>query len=119
MSKRNKSLRKYPVTYKNKVYEARFTNEFITLYEVTEGLFRIKKYSYVDSFTMKCLDAHLEDMEVSMDSSTIHIERIKMFFKLLEIEQIKFEAYEKERKHRLVTEQIQRQVLENWDGIIE
>lgn len=119
MSKKKEVLKKYPVTYKGKVYEARFIDNKLKLYEVTKGLFGIRKRKYVDSASIKLLNDCLDDLGIPLDSPTIHIDQIETLFKLWERQKEKHKISEERRKQRLITQQIQEQTLAEWDGVVE
>ena len=122
MGKKNKQLHKYPVTYKGKVYEVRFDDQWyegIGLYEVTKNIFGKNKYRYVYDVSFGYMDGVLEDLDIPKDSPTRYIEMTKIIFRLWEQAQARARVQIERRKKEQVAKQIQRQTLAYWDGVIE
>lgn len=122
MSRRTKQLHKYPVTYKGKVYEVRFEDQWyegVVLYEVTKNIFGKNKYHYVYDVSFRFMNGMLEDCDIPKDSPTYYIEMTKIIFRLWEREQEQARLLIEKLKKEQVAKQIQRQTLADWDGVIE
>ena len=103
-------MKKYPITYKNELYEVRWEGTcipYITIYKVSKflklkfckGIFSVNEYRIA------------EHINIPTDHPNYHIEQIKTIFKLWEQET-------EEKIKSALAKQKQQQTLKEWDGII-
>ena len=117
-----KSLRKYPIVFRNQEYEVRWTEKTIyyefwsetypemMIYEVTKWLFGKKyklKYSRHEDDITSSLDATIKD-----DDPDYYIEEVKELFRKWKHE------LDKETKKEIIKTAKEQKLL-NWDGIIK
>lgn len=118
-------MKKYPVTYKGKDYEVRWTyasvfnlfhnGECISIYEVNK-IFKIKTYKKIYTVERTIIE---DFIKVSRDDHNYYIEEAKEAFKSMEADK-RFKSMKlEERLRKENTVNMQQQALEEWDGVIE
>ena len=112
-------MKKYPITYKNELYEVRWDNPTwiptISIYkETTSKFLKRKVYKQVYSEYEYDVNKHMKILHKQhlLDDPNYYIEQVKTIFKL-------WEQSETYTKHQKLTKQTQQQKLAEWDGVIE
>ena len=113
-------MKKYPVTYKGKEYEARWENgsilgahlfDHVTIYEIKNMLgikYKKEVYSIYESGLEECLDV----IGIHKEDSSYYIEQVKCLFDLMEgsILEKKKEQEEEIARHK---------ALKEWNGHVD
>lgn len=106
-------MKKYPIYYKGKKYEARWNNEgFIETISVYEVLPRkIFKYKDLGTFYLHAIH-ELYDLDLEDDNLNLHVLEAKHAVCMA------LEEIEKERRLKVLKE-TRKQKLQEWDGFVD